>query len=172
MEQIKPAATKAVSEPQTGVLQVAKVEEKVGVQPQVVKKLPVDNNAKVKLIGVGLIVVLAGVGTGWALSGTSAAPGEAPAPSANVSENPESVGEIDESVFSSTAQGVLHEGGIEGEGTHYLDTGAGAEKYVYLLSTVLDLSSFVDKKVEVQGQTLAAEHAGWLMDVGRIKEIQ
>jgi hypothetical protein len=34
------------------------------------------------------------------------------------------------------------------------------------------LDSFVGKKVEVSGQTLAAEHAGWLMDVGRIKVIQ
>jgi hypothetical protein len=75
-------------------------------------------------------------------------------------------------MFPDSAQGTLHEGGIEGEGTHHLDTGAGAEKYVYLLSTVLDLNSFVDKKVEVYGQTLAAEHAGWLMDVGRVKVIE
>jgi hypothetical protein len=142
-----------------------------GETQSVVKDLPIDNNAKVKIIATGLLVVFTGVATGWVLSGVSAQNG-GPAPTANVSENPESVGEVDESVFADTAQGELREGGIEGEGTHYLDTGFGPEKYVYLLSTVLNLDSFVGKKVEVSGQTLAAEHAGWLMDVGRIKVIQ
>ncbi len=138
---------------------------------KVVKKLPVDNNTKVKFLASGLVVVLAGVATGWFLSGASAQMQEQ-TPTANVSENPQNVGEVDESVFSDTAQGELREGGIEGEGTHYLDTGLGEEKYVYLLSTVLDLDSFIGKKVEVRGQTLAAENAGWLMDVGRVKLLE
>jgi len=31
------------------------------------------------------------------------------------------------------------------------------------------LQSFVGKKVMVWGQTIAAQQAGWLMDVGKIK---
>ncbi|OGM31677.1 hypothetical protein A2803_04580 [Candidatus Woesebacteria bacterium RIFCSPHIGHO2_01_FULL_44_21] len=162
MEQIKTVAVQpSVIAPQPAT---PALDEKV------VKKLPIDNNAKVKFVVIGLVVVAAGVLTGRALSGVSAEGGQA-TPTANVSENPEGA-TVDESVFADSAQGTLHEGGIEGEGTHYLDTGAGAEKYVYLLSTVLDLDPFIDKKVEVFGQTLAAEHAGWLMDVGRVKEIQ
>lgn len=139
-------------------------------EQKVVHKLPETKSTKMKSLLVGVIVILAGVGTGYMLSGASAK-GTTPAPTSNVAENPESP-EVDETVFSDTAVGTLHEGGIEGEGTHYLDTGAGEEKYVYLLSTVLNLDSFVGKKVEVAGQTLAAEHAGWLMDVGRIKEVK
>lgn len=160
MEQIKP------------VLSERPVEQKevLASQSPVVKKLPKDNNAKVKLIATLLIVVLAGVGTGWVLSGASARD-SALEPISNIPETGEET-RVDESVFPDSARGTLYKGGIEGEGTHYLDTGAGAEKYVYLLSTVLDLDSFVGKKVEVQGQTLAAEHAGWLMDVGRVKALE
>lgn len=134
---------------------------------KVVHKLP-ESNTKMKSIIIGLIVIAAGVGTGYLLAGAKAENG-GPTPTSNVAKN-EDV-KVNEEVFSDKATGTLHEGGIEGEGTHYLDTGAGEEKYVYLLSTVLDLDSFVGKKVEIQGQTLAAEHAGWLMDVGKIKEV-
>ena len=146
------------------------LEGKIPEQPRVVKKFSTDNNTKVKLILSVLVVVLAGVGTGYALSGVSAN-GKTPTPTSNVSENPGGETQIDDSIFSDSATGVLHEGGLEGEGTHYLDTDLGEEKYVYLLSTVLDLDPFIGKKVEVQGQTLAAETVGWLMDVGKIKEV-
>lgn len=162
MEQIKPAVIQEVLVSQAQAPSAKK-------SGHVVKKLPADSGTKVKLVVAGLVVVLAGVGTGWALAGASLA---VPAPGVEVVKNPETAGEVDESVFTDTAYGILREGGIEGEGTHYLDTGAGPEKYVYLFSTVLDLTSFVGKKVEVRGQTLAAEKAGWLMDVGSIKEIQ
>lgn len=136
----------------------------------VVRKLPEPRSTKMKTLLTGLVVILAGVGTGWLLSGAQAKSGT-PAPTSNVATQ-DNADAIDESVFPDSAQGTLYEGGIEGEGTHYLDTGLGKEKYVYLLSTVLDLNSFVGKKVEVRGQTLAAERAGWLMDVGRVKVIE
>lgn len=163
---------KAEVKPQTGgVVTPLGVSNRAGmVQPLVVKKLPPDNNTRMKLIGVVIIVVLLGVGTGYVLSGATAKTG-GPAPTSNVAKE-DSGGKVDESVFSDTATGVMHEGGLEGEGTHYLDTGNGAEKYVYLLSTVMDLQSFVGKKVEVHGQTLAADKAGWLMDVGRVKIVE
>lgn len=78
----------------------------------------------------------------------------------------------DEAVFSDTAKGLLVEGGIKGEGTHHLDRDLGEQKYVYLTSSVIDLQSFVGKKVQVWGETLAAQNAGWLMDVGRVKVIE
>jgi hypothetical protein len=80
----------------------------------------------------------------------------------------------DESAFTEeqSPEGILKEGGIEGEGTHHLDRGLGEDKYVYLTSTVIDLQSFVGKKVKVWGESLAGLKAGWLMDVGKIKVIE
>jgi hypothetical protein len=187
VEQIKPTNDKtkaapaseqtAVSPGQPPVSEQHKVggqppvgeQHKVGGQPPVVKKFGADDNTKMKVILTAIIVVIAGVGTGYTLSSASAE-STSPTPTSNVADESSGGVNIDESMFSDTATGVLNEGGIEGEGTHYLDTGLGEEKYVYLLSTVLDLDPFIGKKVEVQGQTLAAENAGWLMDVGKIKE--
>jgi hypothetical protein len=164
----KPQSGEVVIQPKP-ILGGVGVQPPVGVQPAVVKKLPTDNNTRMKLIALALVVVLLGVGTGYVLSGTNAKTG-GPAPTSDVAEKPAGGDTaVNESVFSDTATGVLHEGGIEGEGTHYLDTGNGPEKYVYLLSTIMDLQSFVGKKIEVHGQTLGAESAGWLMDVGQVK---
>lgn len=159
-----PTPTTVTAPPQPSVLDTPKIE--------VVKKLPTDNNAKMKLILVGIVVVIAGLGTGYGLSGASAKSTNSPATAQVAEKTVDSEGRVDESVLSGPEQGVLREGGIDGEGTHYLDRGLGAEKYIYLLSTVLDLNSFVDKKVEVQGQTLGADKAGWLMDVVRVKVIE
>jgi hypothetical protein len=80
-------------------------------------------------------------------------------------------GLTDNGNFSDTAEGILVEGGIEGEGTYHLDRGTGPTKYVYLTSSVFDLQSFVGKKVQVWGETISGLHAGWLMDVGKLKVI-
>lgn len=137
---------------------------------EVVHKLPESNSSKMKSIVIGLVVVLIGVGTGYLLSGASAKE-SGPVPTSNIAEGSKTAA-VDESSLSEPEVGILNEGGIEGEGTHYLDRGAGADKYIYLLSTVLNLDSFVGKKVEIRGHTLGAEKARWLMDVGRIKEVK
>lgn len=141
-----------------------------------IKKIPnkdMKNNAK--LIITAVLVVLAGVGTGWFLSGgtmgkESASPVEDVAPGAEKSKT--EAGIADESTFRDSAEGILVAGGIDGEGTHHLDRNLGEEKYVYLTSTVIDLESFVGKKVQVWGETVTARKAGWLMDVGKIKVIE
>lgn len=71
--------------------------------------------------------------------------------------------------FSDNAEGVLREGGIDGEGAYHLERPGGESQNVYLTSSVLDLSPFVGRKVKVWGQTQAAQSAGWLMDVGRLQ---
>jgi hypothetical protein len=123
-----------------------------------------------------LAVIVAGVATGWFLSGQSfAETGEEKMTetSRGVEVSDTEAGFEDESAFSEeqSPEGVLEEGGIEGEGTHHLDRGLGEDKYVYLTSTVIDLQSFVGKKVKVWGETLSGIQAGWLMDVGKIKVI-
>lgn len=81
----------------------------------------------------------------------------------------ESAGVMDKKTFPDNAEGLLKEGGMEGEGSYHLERPGGKSQNVYLTSTAVDLSTFVGKKVKVWGQTFAAEKAGWLMDVGYIE---
>ena len=56
------------------------------------------------------------------------------------------------------------------EGTHILQRDG--EVPVALTSSVVDLSQYEDKKVKVFGETQKALKVGWLMDVGRVEEVQ
>ena len=79
------------------------------------------------------------------------------------------VGSSDTSTFKDTAEGVLKQGGVDGEGAFHLERNGGPSQNVYLTSSIVDLSKFIDKKVKVWGQTQKAQTAGWLMDVGRVE---
>ncbi len=79
------------------------------------------------------------------------------------------VGSSDLKTFKDTAEGKLEEGGIEGEGQFHLVRSGGKSQYVYLTSSILDLSTFTGKKIKVWGETQKAQRAGWLMDVGRVE---
>lgn len=76
------------------------------------------------------------------------------------------------SVFRDNAEGVLKEGGMGGEGSHHLVRPGGDSQNVYLTSSIVDLSLFVDRKIKVWGETFKAQKAGWLMDVGRVEVLQ
>jgi hypothetical protein len=82
------------------------------------------------------------------------------------------VGSNDTSTFKDTAEGVLQKGGIEDEGQFHLVRPGGDSQNVYLTSSIVDLSQFVGKKVKINGQTQKAQHAGWLMDVGRVEVLE
>lgn len=120
------------------------------------------------LIVGAILVVIVGVGTGWLLSGSSRSTVKVPGAEAG----PKEAGLADEATFKDTAEGVLEEGGVDGEGTHHLVRQGGASQNVYLTSTVIDLQSFLGKKVQVWGQTITAREAGWLMDIGKIKVVE
>lgn len=127
------------------------------------------------LVVASLLVVVAGVGTGWLLSGGALASKEENVSKEAASQMVQSENEAglaDESLFSDEVEGTLVEGGIKGEGTHHLEREGGPSQNVYLTSTVIDLQSFVGKKVMVWGETLSGQTAGWLMDVGKIKVIE
>lgn len=134
-----------------------------------VKDFPKKNWKRTVIMALcAFLVVGAGVGTGYSLSGKTFDKGDkstAPGATSSASE----AGLTDEATFRDSAEGKLVAGGIEGEGTHHLDRDLGPEKYVYLTSTVIDLESFVGKKATVWGETITARNAGWLMDVGKIK---
>jgi len=134
------------------------------------KKFPkpsIKNN--LKLAGLALAVVLLGVSSGWFLNKSSVSSVGENEKVPGVTTTESEAGLEDGSVFPDTAEGQLEEGGIEGEGTHHLVREGGPSKYVYLTSTIIDLQSFVGKKVTVWGETLSGKQAGWLMDVGKVK---
>jgi len=83
-----------------------------------------------------------------------------------------SAGILDKEAFPDEVEGVLKEGGFEGEGSFHLVRPGGESQYVYLTSTTVDLTHFIDKKVKIDGQTFNAEKAGWLMDVGYIEVVK
>lgn len=156
----------------------AQVEEIKSVEPTtkegLLKKFPKGKGKETFLLILGVFFVVAiGIGTGWLLSGKSS--GQKSTGPASVSSETKDgkteAGIADEEAFPDSAEGILLEGGIDGEGTHHLDRGLGPKKDVYLTSTVINLDDFKDKKVQVWGETISAQKAGWLMDVGRIKVI-
>lgn len=125
----------------------------------------------VKYLAIFLIVVLLGAGSGYFLSGShssSQTPGKASVPNYEVTKG-KVFGSDDTKAFSDTAEGKLQKGGIEGEGAYHLVRPGGDSQNVYLTSSVVDLSQFVNKQIKVWGKTQAAQHAGWLMDVGRVE---
>ena len=127
-----------------------------------------------KIAVIFVIIVLFGLGSGYVLSKNSSS--GVKITSTGTSNNSGSsvqkgtvVGTNDTSTFKDTAQGVLKQGGIDGEGAFHLERDGGPSQNVYLTSSTVDLSKFIDKKIKVWGQTQKAQHAGWLMDVGRIE---
>lgn len=122
---------------------------------------------------ISVLVVLAGIGTGYLVSGVGKNKSTSGTTSDNsivVSKN--EAGIADESKFSTTTDGVLEDGGIGGEGTHHLVRGNGPSQYAYLTSSVVDLGAFVGKKVQIWGDTISGKKAGWLIDVGKIKVVE
>ena len=123
------------------------------------------------LVLVAVIIVGAGIGTAYLLTGRRASvAGTSISPGAVMTDK--EVGLRDTKAFPDSAQGVLEKGGIDGEGTHKLIRDGGPSQTVYLVSSVVDLDEFVGKKIEVRGQTFDAGKAGWLMDVGLVKILE
>ena len=87
----------------------------------------------------------------------------------NSKDSTKSAGVVDKKTFKDSAEGVLREGGIEGEGNFHLERAGGESQNAYLTSTTVDLSTYIGKKVKVWGQTFSGEKAGWLMDVGLVE---
>lgn len=127
-----------------------------------------------KLLGALLIVVFLGIASGYFLSGgtdkDSITPGKRLLGSGV--EKGKTYGEGDVKEFKDTAEGELKEGGIEGEGQYHLVRPGGESQNVYLTSSQVDLSLFIDRKVKVWGATQTAQVAGWLMDVGRVQVLE
>jgi len=140
----------------------------------ILRKIPKESKKKnMVMILSAIAVVFLGIGTGWLLTQqTSGSSSSAIQTAPGVGESSTQAGSIvDEEICKDVAEGDLETGGFEGEGTHHLVRGDSESKWTYLTSTVIDLESFSGKKVEVTGETIAAQNVGWLMDVCMIKVI-
>ena len=91
--------------------------------------------------------------------------------SSNISKG-EVFGSDDTKTFKDTVSGILKKGGIDGEGVYHLVRPGGDSQNVYLTSSIVDLSQFLDRKIKVWGETQKAKRAGWLMDVGRVEILE
>lgn len=58
------------------------------------------------------------------------------------------------------------------QGTHKLIRPGGEDQTAFLTSSVLDLDAYMGKKVKVYGETFGSQQVGWLMDVGKVEEVQ
>jgi len=90
----------------------------------------------------------------------------------NAEASAQSAGIVDKKTFKDSAEGILREGGIDGEGNFHLERSGGESQNAYLTSSTVDLSGYVGKKVKVWGQTFSGQKAGWLMDVGSVEIIK
>jgi hypothetical protein len=89
--------------------------------------------------------------------------------SGEVKNTAQSAGIVDKKTFKDSAEGILREGGIDGEGNFHLERPGGVSQNAYLTSSTVDLSGYIGKKVKVWGQTFSGQKAGWLMDVGLVE---
>ncbi len=129
-----------------------------------------DNPSKLLLTVVVVSVVL-GVLTGYILSNKSTGgglPAGLGAPAAKTAQQ-------DNKTFKDFAEGVVKvrpepEDPTEyTEGTHTLVRESAVS--VALTSSVVDLSKYEGKRVKVFGETQKALKEGWLMDVGKVEEV-
>ena len=89
--------------------------------------------------------------------------------SGEVKNTTQSAGIVDKKTFKDSVEGILREGGIDGEGNFHIERPGGVSQNAYLTSSTVDLSGYIDKKVKVWGQTFSGQKAGWLMDVGFVE---
>lgn len=128
-----------------------------------------------KVIIILIAMVMLGMFTGFLLpKGSGSGSKDAPktgAATADVAKGTV-IGSDDTKTFNDSTEGVLTEGGIEGEGQFHLVRPGGDSQNVYMTSSIVDLSKLVGKKIKVWGQTQKAQKAGWLMDVGRVEVLE
>ena len=125
-----------------------------------------------KIIAVFALIFVVGVVSGYLLTGMKKGSSSgSPLSIINTGSVAKGTteGSSDTKTFSDTAEGVLKQGGIDGEGAYHLERDGGPSQNVYLTSSIVDLSKFINAKVKVWGQTQKAQTAGWLMDVGRVQ---
>jgi hypothetical protein len=150
--------------------------EPLDVKTKPVQKVEPMNSMFTKNLFIFLVIALiVGVASGYVLSGRKGDIGSTltsgAVDSSKISKGT-IVGSNDTATFKDITSGTLANGGIDGEGQFHLVRPGGDSQNVYLTSSSVDLSKFVNKKIKVWGQTQTAQYAGWLMDVGRVEVLE
>lgn len=123
-----------------------------------------------KLVFLLVVMIFLGLGSGFLIAkGSSMGTASSGEITKSDIEKGKTFGVSDTATFKDEAEGTLKEGGIEGEGQYHLERPGGETQYVYLTSSVVDLGLVKGRKIKVWGQTQKAQHAPWLMDVGRVE---
>lgn len=120
-------------------------------------------------LGLVAVVVIVGTSIGYVAAASMQKGPSVQAPQGTKVNTEKAAGIVDKKTFKDNSEGVLREGGIDGEGSFHLERPGGKSQYVYLTSTTVDLGAYEGKKVRVWGQTFEGQKAGWLMDVGLIE---
>lgn len=123
-----------------------------------------------KVIVILIVAALLGVGTGYVFAGGTNKPisGDSLTEKSQVQKG-QKYGAGNTAAFKDSAEGVLKKGGLDGEGEYHLERPGGISQNVYVTSSTVDLSLFVNRKIKVRGETFQAQKAGWLMDVGQVE---
>jgi hypothetical protein len=151
------------------------MEKQIGSQPLIHNFSDQENKNSIplsKLIVYLLIAVFVGAFAGYGLTKVSKNTNGPLSASNQLDTTKKTAGIQDKKTFKDQAEGLLKEGGVEGEGNFHLERPGGESQNVYLTSSTVDLSEYVGKKVRVWGATFKGQHAGWLMDVGLVELIQ
>ena len=138
---------------------------------------PINGNGKNKkgvfgYVGLAVVMVALGIITGWKIPKLSKEKSTGDTPNGLISKGEISKGKefgVEDPGKSDSAVGVVEKGGIDGEGTHKLLREGGPSQNIYMTSSVLDLDSFVGEKIQIWGETMKAQKAGWLMDIVKVK---
>jgi len=159
--------------------QLQKVEVKTEQDEGLLRKMPSSEKAfnfkkSAKPALVIIVIILAGVVSGYFLANRGVTTSEKITElmgGAQMVQGPKEVGIKDETLFPDSAQGriEINDSEVVTEGSHKLIRPGGESQTAHLTSSVLDLSQFLGKCVQVWGETFAGQQAGWLMDIGRVK---
>ena len=114
-----------------------------------------------------LVVLLVGIGVGYGLVRIKGSKGVSFLQGSNNEKTASPT--VNKKIFKDKVEGILKEGGIEGEGNFHLERPGGLSQNVYLTSSTVDLAQYIGKKVRVHGETFSGQKAGWLMDVGLVE---
>lgn len=125
-----------------------------------------------------IIIILVGALSGYllakpgGLSPSRAGGGQGALSGKGLPAGPTEMGIKDEGKFPDKAEGriKINDNPDVPDGSHQLLRPGGVSRTAYLTSSVVDLNSFVDKCVQIMGQTFSSQKAGWFLDVGWIKQ--
>ncbi|MBP9813670.1 hypothetical protein KBC80_00620 [Candidatus Woesebacteria bacterium] len=135
-------------------------------------RMPIEPDMKKSrfiIMFVYTLLLLLGVSTGYLLVSKTSLGNAA---TAGTSINTPKVVGVKDAIFKDCATGVIEKEGMDGEGTHKLIREGGPSQTAYLLSSVVDMDQYVNLKVKVCGQTVAAKNVSWLMDIGRLELLE